>query len=552
MLKNLLIKNYALLEELEMQPSDRLNIITGETGAGKSIMLGAIGLLLGNRADKTTLYHEDRKCVIEGTFTINKFSLESIFDQKELDYDPICILRREITPTGKSRAFINDTPVRLEALREIGSQLVDIHSQHDSLLLGNMDFQLQIIDAFANNDEILQIFRKSYQQFRRVSSSYDHLEDQAERLTKESDFNQYLLEELSKANLSADEQSILEEELQVMENAGNIQEQLNASIVMLSNSDHAVDTILGEIRTALSKIRQYAGKYDALYQRIDSCFIELRDICRETELAAEDVVFDFEKADTIRERLNLINKLQKKHHVNNNAALLQIQQELEAKVERAQNLDNELLDMQKARDEAYELMMNNARLLSESRKSVFDKVCAQVTRLLKNIGIPDAAMEVEIRTIEPTDMGIDEVNILFSANKGIAPQELRRVASGGEFSRLMFCIKYLLADKTSLPTIIFDEIDTGVSGEIAIKMVNMMKEMSKNHQVISISHLPQVAAKGDAHYFVYKDSSSEKTVSRIKKLSAPERVKEIAKMIGGDNPSDIAFENAKELLASSE
>ncbi len=548
MLKNLVIKNYALLEELEMQPSEWLNIITGETGAGKSIMLGAIGLLLGNRADKSTLYNEDKKCIVEGVFTVNKFSLESIFDQKELDYDPVCILRREIAPNGKSRAFVNDTPVRLETLRDIGGQLVDIHSQHDSLLLGDNSFQLQIIDVFANNEELLQTYRKNYQLYRKISSEYERLEAESARIQQEADYNAYLLEELLKAKLDAEEQPLLEEELQVMENAGNIKEQLGVMIMLLSNPDQSVDNMLAEIRQAMGKIAPISAKFEGIYQRVDSCMIELRDICSEAELASDEVVVDFDKADSIRERLDLINKLQKKHHVSSNAELLEIQGRLEEKVEKAQNLDSELLALKKDSEAAYGQMMDSAKALTSSRKSVFNKVCNEIVGLLKNLGIPDASMDVALKNVEPTDMGIDEISILFSANKGIAPQELRRVASGGEFSRLMFCIKYLLADKTSLPTIIFDEIDTGVSGEIAIKMVNMMKEMSKNHQVISISHLPQVAAKGDAHYFVYKDSSAAKAVSKIKKLTREERVLEIAKMLGGDNPTDIAFQNAKELL----
>jgi len=548
MLKNLVIKNYALLEELEMQPSEWLNIITGETGAGKSIMLGAIGLLLGNRADKSTLYNEDTKCIVEGVFTVNKFSLESIFDQKELDYDPVCILRREIAPNGKSRAFVNDTPVRLETLRDIGGQLVDIHSQHDSLLLGDNSFQLQIIDVFANNEELLQTYRKNYQLYRKISSEYERLEAESARIQQEADYNAYLLEELLKAKLDAEEQPLLEEELQVMENAGNIKEQLGVMIMLLSNPDQSVDNMLAEIRQAMSKIAPISAKFEGIHQRIDSCMIELRDICHEAELASDEVVVDFDKADSIRERLDLINKLQKKHHVSSNAELLEIQGRLEEKVEKAQNLDSELLALKKDSEAAYRQMMDSAKALTSSRKSVFNKVCNEIVSLLKNLGIPDASMDVALKSVEPTDMGVDEISILFSANKGIAPQELRRVASGGEFSRLMFCIKYLLADKTSLPTIIFDEIDTGVSGEIAIKMVNMMKEMAKNHQVISISHLPQVAAKGDSHYFVYKDSSAAKAVSKIKKLSQEERVLEIAKMLGGDNPTDIAFQNAKELL----
>lgn len=548
MLKNLVIKNYVLLQELEMTPSEALNIITGETGAGKSIMLGAIGLLLGNRADKKSLYNEEKKCVIEGSFTVNKFNLESIFDEEELDYDPLCILRREISPNGKSRAFINDTPVRLEILRGVGRFLVDIHSQHDTLLLGNNTYQLEIIDAYAGNDHLLKVYKQSYQYYRRAAHEYERLRAESAQMNREQDFNQFLLNELLEASLEAGEQSSLEEELQVMENAGNIKEQLSSALMLLSHEDHSVDDMLAQAKQALAKITSFSSRYESLFERIESCLIELRDVSSELESEALEVDFDFDKVEATRNRLNLVYQLQQKHHAGSIEELLNIQADLEEKVARVQNLDHELDRLKSVREAAYHEMMAHAQQLSESRKKVLGRFCQEIEKLLENLGIPDARLEADHHNVEANDVGTDQLNILFSANKGIAPQDLKGVASGGEFSRLMFCIKYVLASKTSLPTIIFDEIDTGVSGEIAIKMVNMMKEMSKNHQVITISHLPQVAAKGDAHYFVYKDSSAGKTVSKFKKLNYDERVIEIAKMLGGNNPSSIAYENAKELL----
>ena len=549
MLKSLIIKNYALLEALEMRPSEALSIITGETGAGKSIMLGAIGLLLGNRADKKALYNEEQKCVIEGAFTINKFRLEPLFAEEDLDYDPICILRREVSPTGKSRAFINDTPVRLETMRGVGNLLVDIHSQHDSLLLGDNSYQLEIIDAFAGNEKERKLYRQSFQQYRRAASEYEQLRAEADRLRREDDFNRFLLEELEKAQLIEGEHEQLEEQLQVMENAGNIQEQLGLVQSLLNGEEVAADLLLNQAKQALLKIARYSTKYESFYQRLDSCLIELRDIQSAVEDEAQLVDFDRDKAEATRDRLNNMYRLQQKHQVASTAELLSIQRSLEDKVSEVDNLDGALKRLKTVRDTAQQEMMSEAERLTASREKVASKFSDQIAALLRNLGIPDAALRVERRPTAPNESGADEIEILFSANKGIAPQELKRVASGGEFSRLMFCIKYVLAGKTSLPTIIFDEIDTGVSGEIAIKMVTMMKEMAKNHQVLAISHLPQVAAKGDVHYFVYKDNSSAKSVSRIRQLSENERVEEIAKMIGGNKPSTIAYENAKELLA---
>ncbi|MEM9830953.1 MAG: DNA repair protein RecN [Bacteroidota bacterium] len=549
MLQSLTIKNYALLQELEMRPSEKLNMITGETGAGKSIMLGAIGLLLGNRADTRSLYAGDRKCIIEGVFTINKFSLESIFDQEELDYDPICILRREISPSGKSRAFVNDTPVRLETMRGIGHLLVDIHSQHDTLQLGDNSYQREVIDAYANNEILRSSYFKKYQQYCRAKQELERMSAESSRLRQEDDYNRFLLEELHRATLQEGEQEALEETMQVMENAGNIQEQLQIIQTLCGGEDMSVDQLLAQAKQAITKIASFSPAYESIYQRIESCLIELRDITSEVENEALQVEFDPEKVEAAGERLDLLYKLQQKHQANSVVKLLKLQQELEEKVDQVSNLDDEIARLKQVQEVSHQEMQEASQRLTKSRQAVFAPLAKELARLLKNLGIPDAVVDIELREVEPTEDGTDEIVILFSANKGIVPQELRGVASGGEFSRLMFCIKYILAGKTSLPTIIFDEIDTGVSGEIAIKMVNMMKEMANQHQVIAISHLPQVAAKGDAHYFVYKDNSSDKVVSNIRRLSEEERVEEIAKMLGGNNPSSIAYENAKELLS---
>jgi DNA repair protein RecN (Recombination protein N) len=548
MLKSLVIKNYALLRELEMEPAETLNIITGETGAGKSIMLGAIGLLMGRRADTRVLYDEDKKCVIEGTFTVSKFSLEPIFEEVSLDYDPECIIRREINPGGKSRAFINDTPVRLETLREFGRFLIEIHSQHDSLMLGDSTYQLTLIDNYAQSDELIKAYRQSLLQYKRANTAYQKLRQRADDLRKEGDYNQFMLKELQDAQLEAGEQEQLEEDLQMMENAASIKEQLATTIHLLNESEASVDAVLAQISQALNKIAGISSKYDNLLQRVDSSLIELRDVSTEAEGLIMDIDYDPEKISQMQERLDTFYKLQKKHQVNSVEELIKIQDDLDEKVNRVLNLDEELEQLQQKRADSRRIMMKDAEALSELRMKYFNEFSSLIIELLQNLGIPDARLEIDHKIVEPGELGVDDIELLFTANKGMAPQPLKTVASGGEFSRLMFCIKYILADRMSLPTIIFDEIDTGVSGEIALKMVNMMKEMASRHQVITISHLPQVAAKGDYHYFVFKDNTAEKAVSRIRKLNEGERVEEIAKMIGGDQPSAIAYENAKELL----
>ncbi|WP_266367145.1 DNA repair protein RecN [Tellurirhabdus rosea] len=549
MLSHLLIKNYALIQQLEIEPDSSLNIVTGETGAGKSIMLGALGLLLGNRADSKVLYNPEEKCVIEGTFDISGYIIEHIFEEEDLDYEQTCVVRREISPSGKSRAFVNDTPVNLEALRRISTQLMDIHSQHDSVLLGSNEFQLQIVDTYAQNDALLRTYRVDYRAYRQKQEAYDTLRSEASAMKKEFDYNQFLLDELAKVSLKADEQEQLEQELNVLENAEVIRERLQLSAEYLDNPEQSVVALLKSVVSNLGYINKLSEQFDALRERAQSSLIELRDLSEEISSELDRVDTNETRAEAVRERLNVVYQLQTKHQVKTIAELLAIQESLEQKVSKVLNLDEELENAKVEAEAARQRMMDSAERLSASRKAVLLPIEKEIGGLLSDLGMPNATLSLQADTGKPTGSGIDTITFLFSANKGIKLQQLKNVASGGEFSRLMMAIKYILASKRSLPTIVFDEIDTGVSGEIAIKMGNMMRDMAHNHQIISITHLHQIAAQGAAHYFVYKDHSGNKTVSRIKKLTFEERVREIAQMIGGNNPSATVISNAREILS---
>lgn len=548
MLKSLLIKNYALIRHLEMEPSPGLNMITGETGAGKSIMLGAVGLLLGNRADTKVLYDEADKCVIEGLFDIQAYGLKEVFDEEELEFDQQCIIRREVSPSGKSRAFVNDSPVNLDFLKTLGSKLMDVHSQHETLLLGDNNFQLQMVDAFAQNQLLLQNYQEYYEAFRKVEKEFAQLSQEADDIRKESDYNHFLLNEFLEAQLEEGEQERWEEELKKLENAEEIKLKLTESIHLLSTGEFAVNIGLHTANGLLGQLSKFSESYKTLKERLESSLIELKDIASELEAEAEMVEYDEEKIVETKERLSLIYQLQQKHRVLTVANLLQIQADLQQKANKFGNLDDDLKKLQKEMEEVKIKLQKAGSDLSTSRKKVFQRIESDLKNLIAELGMPDATLNFSHQTVAAQKSGMDDIRLLFSANKGIKPQELRSVASGGEFSRLMFAIKYLLADKTALPTIVFDEIDTGISGEIALKMVYMMRKMAQNHQVITISHLPQMAAKGEYHYFVYKDNTSDKAVSRIKLLSEAERIEEIAKMIGGNQPSATAFQTAKELL----
>ena len=548
MLSHLLIKNYALIEHLELKPDANFNIVTGETGAGKSIILGAIGLLLGNRADTKTLYNELEKCIIEGTFSMAGFYIKNIFEEEELDYESSCILRREISPSGKSRAFINDTPVTLETLRKIASQLMDIHSQHDSILLGSNEYQLRIIDTYAQCHNKLVEYQEKYRTYKKLQDAYQQLQIEADQNKKEFDFNNFQLEELVKAKLKPDEQEQQEKELNILEHAEEVKLRLKTVYESLNNSEQSILSVLQSTVSSLAPIASYSPDYQQYKDRIQSCLLELKDVSRDIESEEDNIELDGQKIIEIQDRLNLLYKLHQKHAVKSNGELLEIQAILEEKVSKVLNLTENLSAAKERVSEAFDAATTLADSLSKVRQNILAEIEKRVIGLLIELGIPNAILKIQHQNIQLNSEGIDQINFLFSANKGVTPRQLKDVASGGEFSRLMLAIKYVLSDKRSLPTIIFDEIDTGISGEVAIKVGKMMREMAESIQVIAITHLHQIAGRGSSHFFVYKDNSSAKTVSRIKQLSHDERIIEIAKMIGGENPSESAIHSAIEIL----
>jgi DNA repair protein RecN (Recombination protein N) len=548
MLKSLSISNYALIDQLLMQPSKGLSMITGETGAGKSIMLGAVGMLLGNRADIKVLLHEEKKCVIEGVFEIGEYGLKEFFESAELDFDPTCIIRREISPGGKSRSFVNDTPVLLDTLKTLGAYLMDVHSQHDTLQLGEGSFQLGLIDAFAQTQEQLKQYRSDYKIFKKSQKAYLEIKQKANELQKEADFNQFQLDELSALSLQVGEQTELESTQEVLENAEEIKLKINEMLNLFQDEQFGVVQGMDQIQHGMQSLERLAHKFQSLRERFQSSLIEIKDL---TETLADEesgIEVDFEKLEGIRERLSKIYQLQKKHGVNSVEELKILEAELADKVFQFQNLDETLVTAKATLDHAEKQVFDSGQKLRKLRTACFTDFQKSLEKLLAGLGMENAKLVVEHKSTEPNPGGIDEIELLFSANKGSLPQPLKKVASGGEFSRLLFAIKYLMADKMALPTLIFDEIDTGISGEVALQMVRMMKEISQNHQVICITHLPQVAGQGDLHYFVYKDNSSAKTVSKIKLLEEEGRIQELAKMIAGATPSASALESARELL----
>ncbi|MCE2776330.1 MAG: DNA repair protein RecN [Algoriphagus sp.] len=548
MLTSLKISNYALIDQLAMQPSGGLSMITGETGAGKSIMLGAVGLLLGNRADTKVLLHEDKKCVVEGIFDIRSYGLQEYFEELELDYEDTCIIRREISPNGKSRSFVNDTPVLLEPLKILGEKLMDVHSQHDTLLLGEGDFQLGLVDAYAQTSAERTDFQQAYTEFKTAKKALVELTRQAEALKKEYDFNQFQLDELSNLTLVSGEQEELESSQEILENAEDIKLKINEVLSLFHEEQFGLLHGMAQIQSSLQGLERLAQAFGTYRARFQEAWIELKDLTE--SLADEDsrVEVDAEKLERTRERLSKIYQLQKKHGLQTVDQLIALESQLADKVFQVQQIDDQLADAHQLCLRNEKVMLAAGEALSQKRRACFPAFEKALEALLQDLGMENARVQFEGQLVEPNGSGIDRVELLFSANKGMPLQPLKKVASGGEFSRLLFAIKYLMADKMALPTLIFDEIDSGISGEVALQMVRMMQEIAKNHQVICITHLPQVAAKGEVHFFVFKDHSAEKTISKVKQLTAEERIHELAKMIAGANPSVAAQASAKELL----
>ena len=532
-----------------MSPSAAFNIITGETGAGKSIMLGALGLLMGNRADTKVLFDEEQKCLVEGTFDISAYNLKELFEENEIDFDKECIIRREIAASGKSRAFINDTPVTLETLKIISPYLLDIHSQHDTMLLSSNEYQLSILDNFASAHKELENYQLAFRQFKKADKQYKELVDSADKIRKEAEYDRFLYEEIEKANFNdANEQTSLEEELTILENSEEIGIKLSQSTEILSANEMSVLPMLQTVVSHIDKLASYGHHFHALKERMHSVQIELKDIASEIEDEVEKIELDPVRLDWLKERLDVMYSLAKKNRVDDLQALIALREALAVKLKKVMNLDEEIERSSKDLIASKVLLEETGSGLTKKRSDVISTIETQMKELLAFVSMPEAQLKVKFDISQPSNTGLDKVTFLFTANKGVAPQELKNAASGGEFSRLMLCVKYMLADKMSLPTIIFDEIDTGISGEVAIKVSRMMQKMSQKHQVIVITHMPQIAAKGDTHFFVYKDHGSDRTVSSVKNLTENERLAEIAQMISGDAGSATALQHARELM----
>lgn len=533
---------------MEIKPEAGLNIITGETGAGKSIMLGALGLLMGNRADVKALFDEKEKCVVEGVFDVKALDIQYFFEENDLDYEDICFIRREVSPTGKSRAFVNDSPVTLDVLKSMGVFLMDIHSQQDTQLLNSNTFQLNLVDSFAQNQELLGAYKAAFLNFKASEKKLLEVKKNAQDLKKEFDYNSFLLEELIAANLVADEQEELEQELLELENAEELKRKLSLTFQYLNNTEQSVLSLLKDANSSLGSIANIAEKYRILKDRLNSTVIEIQDITDEIESTEGKIETNDYRLGIVKEKLNLIFKLQAKHGVKSISELIDIREDLRIKVERVGNLELELIGLENETQQALEKATNLAEKLSQSRSKVLELFVKNILGVLIELGMPDAQMIIKQKDKTLGFDGADEVILEFSANKGSATKSLKDVASGGEFSRVMLALKYILAQNRALPTIIFDEIDTGISGEVALKVGKILTELSEKMQVVAITHLHQIAGKGKTHFFVYKDTSEAKTISLIRKLTNDERILEVAKMIGGQSPSESAIASAIEML----
>jgi len=556
MLQKLTISNYALIDDLEISFDRGLNILTGETGAGKSIILGALSLILGQRAESKYFFNQQKKCVIEGVFSINGFHLKNFFDENELDYEAETILRREITADGKSRAFINDTPVNLTILKQVGEKLIDIHSQHATLEINDPDFQLLVVDSVSGHGDLLGDYRTKYRAYKKSVSKLQQLVAESDKAKSDLDYYQFQFDELEKANLIEDEQEKLEQELYTLNNAEEIKRNLSGAYYLMQDGETAALLQLREAGHHLSTLEKFNPQIVELQERLKSTLIELKDIASEIENIEQRTHTDEARAVEINDRLSLIYNLQKKHRVSTNAELLQLQEELSEKIQQALFGDEEIEKLQKQIAAEKQELEQLAKQLSANRAKAIPDIEKQVVEALSEMGMPNSTLKIELSPLPSKGGdshlgpdGSDQVRFLFSANKGHALAEMSKVASGGELSRLMLSIKSLIARYTALPTIIFDEIDTGISGEVANKVGQIMERLAGNLQVISITHLPQIASKGQSHYFVYKDNDSATTYTRIRQLNKQERVLEIAKMLSGDKPGESALQNARELLS---
>lgn len=549
MLKNILIRNYALIDELEIDLAKGLTIITGETGAGKSILLGALGLLMGDRADVTALYDPSKKCLVEGTFNLKDYDLKDFFLVHDLEYDVEIIIRREVNPEGKSRAFINDSPVTISVLKLISSRLIDVHAQHETLHLNEAAFQLHALDAVAETSELVAAYKLKFKLFKKNSEQLQSLKEQELKDKKELDYFNFQFNELDTAQLIPGQQAVLEAELETIENAEFIKGGLSNAYFVLAGADKSLIDALTEVKNTLAQLAKFNPSIATLNDRVQSSHIELKDIASELEALEGNIVHDPKKADIVQEKLDVIYRLQQKHNVKTIDELIILKTDLEQKITAIGSLEEQIKKLAMELEAVQKHLADLAGKLTKRRAAAAPQFSKSVKETLTQLGMANAELNISMEQLkEYKETGLDKVTFLFSANKGSDAQPLSKVASGGELSRFMLSLKSLLAKHTALPTIIFDEIDAGISGDIAAKTGSILEKMAATMQVITITHLPQVACKGKTHLFVYKQEQGKRTVTRIKQLNKDERVEEIAKMLSAGKVGEAALRNAKELL----
>lgn len=551
MLKRLAIRNYALIDNLDISFSKELNILTGETGAGKSIILGALSLILGQRAESKYFFNQQKKCIIEGTFQLDGFYLNDFFTENDLDFDLETVLRREISSDGKTRAFINDTPVNLAILKKLGEKLIDVHSQHATLEINDEEFQLLVIDTVAGNQNLLTDYRKIYKSYRNAQSKLKDLLSRSEQSKSDLDYFQFQFDELEKAKLFSGEQVDLEKELDALSHAEDIKKNLQNAISTLNENEPSAISQIKEAAVSLASAEKYKVEINVLRERLNSCLIEVKDILSEIEQIEQSAIVNPISLQKLSDRLDLIYSLQKKHRVGTELELIALRDAILTKLNGILFADEDIEKLKIEVDVLFKEVQNLSQQLNKSRDESIPKVEAAIMSTLAEIGMPNAVLQVMNDTLPEgkfDENGNSDIKFLFSANKGQAPLPMNKVASGGELSRLMLSIKSLIAMHTALPTLIFDEIDTGISGEVALKVGHIMEKLSKNMQVIAITHLPQIASKGDTHYRVFKNELDEVTRTNINELNQEERIIEIAKMLSGDNPGESAMQNARDLI----
>ncbi|MFO7850865.1 MAG: DNA repair protein RecN [Bacteroidota bacterium] len=549
MLKKLLVRNYALIRELEINFDKGFTVLTGETGAGKSIILGALSLILGSRADSSTLLDKSKKCIVEGTFDIDLDQNRNFFRENDIDEVSPVLIRREVTPNGRSRAFINDTPVTLDIMKEMGSRLIDIHSQHQSLLLSSNHFQLNVIDSFADHNALLNEYRTVYTEYKELEKEYKILAEEKDRNMSDLDYYTFQLKQIDEVKLIEGEEKDLEAEQELLTHAGEINEALASSSMLINGDDYSAMNQLQEVRRLLERIISFYPDCDALLQRLESTIIELNDLGNELNNRGFDIDSDPDRLEFITQRLDTLNTLMQKHRVGDVKELIAKREEIRNILTGIETSDERLSELEKILDKRLSRLNELAGEISENRNYQIPAIEEKMNRLLVQLGIPNGRFEINLTTKDDFSVfGRDHAEFLFSANKQTLPENIGRVASGGELSRVMLSLKSLLTDNKSLPTIFFDEIDAGVSGDIADRVGNILSSMGKTMQVINITHLPQVAAHGTMHYYVFKEDVEDSTITRIKLLNKNERLEEVARLLSGDEITRASLDNARELI----